>query len=45
LEVLPFQERTNAEYIPVASIQGSVAKGQDIRETKMEEITRNWFDK
>lgn len=45
LEVLPFQEKTNAEYIPTASIQASVAKGQDIRETKMEEITRNWFDK
>ncbi len=45
LEVLPFQEKTNAEYFPVASLQGGVAKAEDIRETKMEEITRNWFEK
>jgi prepilin-type N-terminal cleavage/methylation domain-containing protein len=44
LEILPFQDRTNAEYIPMAFPEGSVAKSGDIRETKMEEIAKSWLD-
>ncbi|MBY0518359.1 MAG: prepilin-type N-terminal cleavage/methylation domain-containing protein [Bacteriovoracaceae bacterium] len=45
LEVQPFQDKTKAEFYPAPTTEGNVGKTEDFRETKMEEIAKNWLEK
>lgn len=45
LEIEPFQEKTRAEYVALPRQGPDVAKAGDFRDTKVEELTKNWLDK
>ncbi len=45
LEVLPFQDKTDDSYYPAPITEGDVGKADDFKETKMEEIAKNWLEK
>ncbi|MFP5491875.1 MAG: Tfp pilus assembly protein FimT/FimU [Bacteriovoracia bacterium] len=45
LEIEPFQDKTRASYYPAPTQEGEIAKADNFRETKMEEIVKTWLDK
>ncbi len=45
LEVEPFQDKTDDSYYPAPITEGDVGKVDDFKETKMEEIAKNWLEK
>lgn len=44
LAIEPFQEKTRASYFPIPQVEGEIAKADDFRETKVQELVNTWLD-